>query len=410
LGTLAVIAIWLWTNDWFGRRTAWVAAFLVAVSPWAVTVSRNGTEAALFPLLVPTTLFACYRAFREPRLRWYALLGVLLAADLLSGPIGWLLAACVLIIGTWKLAATRQLLQLSRARLAGVAAFVVGAGLLGYFLGSSLSAIKALPHALGLGTSIGTLGHNLVKVLLMFNLHGDENYRHNLSGEPMLNAFVGIMMVAGLLVAISRLHKQRYQIFLMLLIVLLLPAIFAPNVPNANWAIGAMPLIFALSGIGTAYMLELWYTTFPINSAARATGQAAIIILLTLSLLQGFTQYFRAWAESQAVYLAYDESSSQIAAHLKTDNFKGDRFVVQPIEKAPIIDYLRYSQGGYQNLTIQSLQALPIATANREFYIAAAVRDDAVKVLKAKFPGGTLQPHYSPFNIVEIYYTYEVSK
>src|ERR1039458_5125236 len=93
----------------------------------------------------------------------------------------------------------------------------------------------------------------------------------------MLNAFVGTMMIAGLLVAISRLHKRAYRIVLTLALLMLIPAVLAPaGVPNSSWAVGTLPLIFALAGIGTGYMLELWYATFPINSAARATGQGAI--------------------------------------------------------------------------------------------------------------------------------------
>ncbi len=411
LGTAAVIATWFWTDAWFGRRTAWIGAFFIAVSPWAITLSRNGVESVLLMLLVPLTLLASSHAHAKRSARSYVALGGVLAADLLSGPIGWLLATSILAIGGWKLIRKHDLLTFNRARLAGMATFVVGAGLFAYFIGVSFTTIKNLPHALNLSSNLGTLGHNLVKVLLMFNLHGDENYRHNLSGEPLLNAFVGIMMVAGLLVCISRLHKQRYQIFLILLIVLLLPAALATNgAPNSSWAVGALPLIFALSAVGTSYMLELWYTTFPINSAARATGQAAIFILLALSLLEGFTQYFKAWGESSAVYTAYSESATQIGLRLADDTYKGERFVVIPADQTPVVDYLRYGQTNYHNLTIAGLQAVPVAASNRKFYIAASTRDDAVKVLKAKFPGGTLQPHYSSFNLAEIYYTYEVNK
>jgi len=157
-------------------------------------------------------------------------------------------------------------------------------------------------------------------------------------------------------------------------------------------------------------MLELWYATFPINSAARATGQAAIILLLGLTLLQGYTQYFQAWAGSTAVYVAFNEGTVSMAGHLKTDKFVGERYIVASADQFPVVDYLDYGFGGYRDITPADLVVLPVATASRQFYIATASRDDAVKTLKDKFPGGVLQPHYSAFNQVEIYYTYEVSK
>jgi 4-amino-4-deoxy-L-arabinose transferase-like glycosyltransferase len=411
LGTLAVLVTWVWLRDWFNRRIAWIGAFALAVSPWAVTVSRSGLESALPPLLVPLTLWLCWRVLRRASTGRYVALAAVLAADLLSGPIGWLLAVAVLIIGIWKFASERRLFSFSRPQIIGAAILTLGVAVLGYLIGTSLPAIKAMPQALGIATTLGQFGHNIVKVLLMFNVHGDENYRHNLAGEPMLNAFIGLMAIAGLLVSISRFTALRYRALLILTLVMIAPAAFSTNgVPNSSWAVGALPLIFALAAIGTSYMLELWYATFPINSAARASGQAAIIMLLALSMLHGYTQYFQAWAASTPVYLAHNEGSVQIAQHLRTDTFNGDRYAIAPSDQAPVIEYLDYGLTTFRILTPETLAGLPIAAASRQFYIAAASRDETVKTLKSKFPGGVLRPHYSSFNQVEIYYTYETVK
>jgi 4-amino-4-deoxy-L-arabinose transferase-like glycosyltransferase len=411
LGSLSVVVMWLWLRSWFDLRVAWVGAFIMAVSPWAVTMSRSGLESALLPLLVPLTLWLSARALHKPTRSSYCLLATALVVNLLSGPIGWLLTLTVLAVSLWRLRAARSLLTFNQPRLLGAGLIAIGLALLGYLLGRSWTAVKAIPHDLSLASSIGTLGHNALAVALMFNVHGDENYRHNLAGEPMLNAFLGLMMVAGLLVSISRLHRLRYRVLLMLTLVLLIPAVLTTiGVPNSSWAAGALPLIFALSSIGTAYMLELWYATFPINSAARATGQAAIILLLALSLLQGYTQYFSAWAGSTPVYAAYNEGAVEIAHHLVTDKPNGERFVVLPQEQDPVVQYLNYGNTSYKIIAPADIAGLPLATGSRDFYIVAASRDDAVKVLKTKFAGGVLHPHYSSFNLIEIYYTYEVSK
>ena len=411
LGILAIVATWFWLDDWFGRRVAWSGALLMAVSPWAVTLSRNGIESALFPLLVPLTLVVCSRALKRSQTTELIVLGATLGLDLLSGPIGWLLTICVIAFGIRSLAARNKLFGLNRPRILGAAVFALGAAVLAYIVGSQLPALKNLPRDLNLASTMTAFGHNLLYTLLMFSGHGDDNYRHNLTGEPMLNAFMGTMMIAGLLVAISRLHQRTYRILLTLAILMLIPAVFAgTGIPNSSWAAGALPLVFALAGIGTGYMLELWYATFPINSAARATGQAAIILLLALSLLQGFTQYFHAYAESSAVYLAYDEGTTQIAAHIATDKFAGERYAVVPADQIPIVTYLDYGLPTYQAIVPLALENVPIASANRQFYIVSASRDDAVKILEAKFPGNVLRPKYSQFNQDEIYYTYEVSK
>jgi 4-amino-4-deoxy-L-arabinose transferase-like glycosyltransferase len=411
LGTLAVVTTWLWLRSWFSLRIAWLGSFLVAVTPWAITLSRNGFEAAAYPLLVTLTLWLGTRAWQRAGLRNYVLAAAMLVLDLLTGPIGWLLTATVLIIGAILLARRHQLLSLTRERIAATAVVAAGLAGLGYLIGISLEAVKALPRASSLTANLGNIGSNLVQTLLMFNVHGDENYRHNLAGEPLLNVFVGLMLVAGLLVGISRLHQQRYRLLLALLAILLLPAILTTaSVPNAARAAAALPLVLALAAIGISYMLELWYATFPINSAARATGQAAIIILLALTAFQGYTQYFHAWAGSSEVYTAYNEGAVQLAHNLTTQKFTGQRYLLAPADQLSVVSYLSHNQTAYQVLDTAGLTALPVATGGRQFLIAAASRDAAVKVLKVKFPGGVLRPHYSSFNQTEIYYTYEITQ
>jgi 4-amino-4-deoxy-L-arabinose transferase-like glycosyltransferase len=411
IGTLAVAAIWLWLRDWFNPRIAWVGALAVAVSPWAVSVSRGGLESALPPLLIPLALWLALRALKAPSTRSYAALGLALALNLFSGPIGWLFTVAFLGVAALKLLQDKKLSVFTRPRYVGAAIFTAALAIMAYLFATSLDGLRNLPQALSLVTAPGTLFGNLVKTLLMFNVHGDENYRHNLAGEPMLNAFLGLMLIAGLLVSIARMHQRRYRAMLIIGIVMLIPPVITGvGVPNSSWAVGLLPFVMALAAIGTSYMLELWYATFPINSAARATGQAAIILLLALSLLQGYTQYFRAWAGSTAVYDAYNEGSVKIAQLLANDKFKGERIVVVPAAQAPVINYLDFKTGNYRIVQPADLTALPLASAGRQFYITAASKDEAVKTLKSKFPGGVLRPIYSDFNLVEIVYLYEVNK
>lgn len=409
LGTLAVLTTWLWLKSWFSLRIAWLGAFLMAVTPWAVTLSRDGSLTALYPLLVTLTLWLATRMRRHASLGRALVLAAVLLLDLLSGPIGWLLVAMVTITGVAVLAGEHKLVRFDRPRLALVGGLTVGLAVLGYLAGSSLSALRQLPGDLGLTAGLGTLGSNLVRTLLMFNVAGDDNYRHNLATEPMLNVFVGLMLVAGLLVSISRLHQRRYRLLLIFALVMLLPAVISTHdVPNAAHAIGLLPFVLTLAAVGISYMLELWYATFPINSAARVTGQAAIILLLALTLFQGYTQYFRAWAGSSQVYAAYDEGAVALSNYMAANKFDGHRYVVVPPDQLPVITYLNYRGPAYQVIKPADILSLPAGPGGRQFLIATASRDEAVRNLKLKFSGGVLRPRYSRFNLAEIYYVYEV--
>jgi hypothetical protein len=412
VGTLAILTTWLWLRSWFGLRIAWLASFLLAVTPWAVTLSRGGSVAAIFPLLTSLTLWVATRAWRQRTTGSGLALAAVFVLDLFAGPVGWLLIVTSAAIALVLLFRSKQLLKLDPARIAAAAGLTVGLAGFGYLVDISLGAVKALPQTAGLAYTIGSFGSGFVRTLLMFNVTGDENYRHNLAGEPLLNAFVGLMFVAGILIGISRLHERRYRLLFVYFIMLLLPALLTSvGVPNAARAAATLPIVLALAAVGISYMLELWYRTFPINSAARVTGQAAIIVLLGLSMFQGYTQYFRAWANTGQVYVAYNEGAGRMAQNILVDKkFAGDRYVVATPDEQPVVSYLVHGAKAYTPLQAKDVAALPITPGTRKFIISAASREEAVKSLKLKFPGGVLRPLLSDFNQAEICYIYEVTK
>jgi hypothetical protein len=236
--------------------------------------------------------------------------------------------------------------------------------------------------------------------------------RHNFGGEPLLNAFVGLMFVAGLLVAISRFAQRRYRVLLMLFIVFLAPAaISVVGLPNAAHAAAVLPVVAVLAAVGVSYMLELWYATFPINSAARTTGQAVIIVLLALTLFQGYTQYFRAWAGSTETYAAYNEPAVAVAKFVQAEPAKTIFYAVAQSDELPVVAYLNNyinDESRYIPLTPGQVAGVPLG-GTKQFVITAAARDEAAKSLSLKFPGGKLRPYTSAFSQDEIYYTYEMT-
>ena len=410
IGAAAVVMTWLWARDWFNRRVAWVAGFVVAVTPWAVTMSRNGLPVVLMLLLVPLTLWVAGWTYHRRNVRWSLLLAGVLVLDLLSGPLGWLLAVTVLGLGKVRLIQEHKLWGLERARLAGLTVVLAGVAGTGWLLATSWSQVQSGLKAAALVHDAASLGDGFMRMLFMFNLRGDENFLHNFGGEPLLNAFIGLMFAAGLLVSLTRLAQRRYQVLLVVLAALLLPVwLVLAGAPNAAHAAAALPLVAVLAAIGVSYMLELWYATFPINSAARSTGQAVIILLLILTLFQGYTQYFRAWAGSSETYAAYSEPAVAAARYLRDRHFAGPHYLVATPEEQTVVAYLN-ARMPYVPLTAAQVVGVPLGTGPQLFVITASSRDVVTHSLSLKFPGGTLKPHASTFSRNDIYYTYEVAK
>lgn len=81
IGTLSAGAVYLWVSSGFGRRTGLIAAALMAVTPWAVTISRDGFRAGMVALMVPLIAWLFTKAIRTNRLSWYVAAGVALGAQ-----------------------------------------------------------------------------------------------------------------------------------------------------------------------------------------------------------------------------------------------------------------------------------------------------------------------------------------
>ncbi len=411
LGVASVVALWIWTRSWFSHRIAGIAAFVLAVTPWAVMIARNGTPTALAPLLTALTFMIAGYVYTRRTANWQLVLVLILCVDLLSGPLGWTIAASCLLIGAVEVIRARIWGKPTVTTVGVIVAAVLALTAVGYLYAVSWGALKHIGNAAVLVTSITSLADIVTKTLFMFNLQGDDSFVHNLGGQPLLNVFTGLMFIAGLLVSIARLHERRYRVLLALFGLLLIPAfVSGAGVPNAAHAAAVLPVVMILVGIGISYMLELWFATFPINSAARSIGQAAIIVLLGLTFVQSYTQYFRAWAGTTEAYGAYNESAVASAKALTHSTFNGQRYLVGDASELPIAAYLTEGKPSYAALTTASLVVLPIGPGPRQFVITGSANHQAQTTLAAKFPGGLLKAYPSAFSGSDLYYVYEVAK
>src|SRR3989442_2507001 len=88
------------------------------------------------------------------------------------------------------------------------------------------------------------LERNLVATLLMFHVHGDENWRHNLSGSPMLDPLTGVLLIVGLLLCARAPTSPATALLLPWLTALLLPNILSvEGVPHGLRSSGALPAL-----------------------------------------------------------------------------------------------------------------------------------------------------------------------
>ncbi len=296
VGTLTVLAIYFATSAYFGRLAGLLAALFLATSSWHLTLSRTGFRAILVPLFL--ALFTACTGFaisavKEKRIRasyiYAAFAGIFFSTGFYTyiayrAIIGVILGIVVLLL----LAALHPKIGFPHIRrygkqtlLAVVMAAIVLLPLVLYFVQHPDEFIGRAGHVsvfntdlqreVGGGTLIGTLAYSTNKTLLSFFSHGDENWRHNVSGHPLLNPLVGFLFVLGICWTIKgtwdvfrmilkgkEVHLGMiYPYLLLLLFGMMLPAVTtAEGMPHALRSIGMATPIYMLAGIAAAVSLR----------------------------------------------------------------------------------------------------------------------------------------------------------
>lgn len=418
IGVGAVYTTYLWAKSWFGERVGLLSAFIMAVNPWAVTITRDGFRASMTPLMVTLAMYLFTRAAQTKQRKWFIAAGTVMGLGMYTYLAFRLFPLALIAIWAameiWRKDFIKQYRSGIRVSLIAFAIMLIPLGLYGVRHPGDILAraggTSFLNKDLNGGQPVQTFLTSFGKTVLMFNIHGDDNYRQNLGGQPELNIFVGVMFILGIILCLTRINRPRYYGLILVFGALLLPEVLtAEGIPHALRSIGAMPEAIMLSALGVEYMLERWYATFPINTAARSAGLSVILVLLGLSLYQGYTQYFVAWANSPQTYAAYAEDGAAIGQYLRNHPFSGSRYVVLDGYTDKTVQYLTHKHARYQLIDPSQISSLT-TTGAKQFFIGTNQHDASIKALRVHLPGGQLSPEYSTFNGSELYDIYVVGQ
>ncbi len=269
-GILAVLFAYLLFSRWFGTRLGLVAAALVAVMRYHLTVSRFGMQPAATPAFELALLYFLDRACERKQLRDFAWMGLTLG---LGMAFYFAFRLFPLILAVFGAALALAALRSSRRTPATAATAPTGAWTQIRHLGPQLG-VFALGFAISTApiaqfaiqhpdlfferTSTVSIFHerdepNLAKALwnnteahlLMFNLVGDGNGRHNVPGEPMLDPLTGSLFLLGLALALRRWRDPPNFLMLLVFFVMLLGGILSLDyeAPQSLRSIGVVPAL-----------------------------------------------------------------------------------------------------------------------------------------------------------------------
>jgi DNA-binding beta-propeller fold protein YncE len=331
-GVLYAPAIYVLARELFGRGAAMASASIAAVLLWNVNFSRNAFSYAWTVSLDALALGLLVRAIARRRI------GAGLAAGLILGIAhhGYDGARYAIVLVTVfylviSLAIRDRLVRRARLAVTGVflTGFIVGvAPIIGwasarpesYFHRVQTASIVAEVQRAG---SLQPLVDTTRKHLLMFNVAGDNNGRHNIPGDPMLDQVTAALFVLGLAMIVGRLLSVRSLLLVAWIGASLAAGIFtlAFEAPQALRAIESMTPAILLAGVATATVAAAVSRTAHPSPLHAGPQFAAILVAAVIAL--NYHAYFvrkasnfQAWADySTAAAIAAREVAPLAQSH-----------------------------------------------------------------------------------------------
>ena len=330
---------------------ALLSAFFLASSFWHTNFSRIAFRAILVPFFLTFLFYFLFRGFRTQKIWNFVVSGVFFGLGFhsyIAYRLAIFLVIWVLIL--WWLFYKKQGLQkifLKFTMVFLLIAFFVALPLGIYFLKNPQDFIS---RAAGVSIfaqkePLRAFGKSLTSHLLMFNFRGDFNWRHNISGKPLLFWPVGILFLIGVIYSVWKILKPRklvnslqfivYCFFLSWWFIMLLPGILTiEGIPHSLRTIGASPptFVFAAIGLHLIFSKALPKLNLRPRSLAKIGLLVALLILVVSFVFAQYWRYFWLWGKNPEVEGAFTKSYVELGKYLNSfsSDFKKYVIVNQP--------------------------------------------------------------------------------
>lgn len=336
-GSLAILGVYFLAKEIWQRRLAGlIAAFLIATSYWAINFSRIGFRASMVPFVLSFMLFFFMRGVRRKSFWDFAWSGIFFGIGLhtytafRAVPFVLIILVPALLIAykkPWKTFAKFIPVFVIAGLLTG------GAMLYDYAKNPEhFSSRSNNVSVFSVGTKAEvakTMGLNIIKSLGQYNIKGDKNWRHNYSGQPLLDPVVNIAFAASIVVLVwqtckmlrARFSKKKYNadifrniVVLSAVFVMLLPEILTnEGIPHALRAIGTMPGVFV-----AATWSFVWIHDHFTKENSKKFAMGILVVALIVSAGFNLTKYFVLFAHAPQQFSEFNKNYTEMAKYVMT--------------------------------------------------------------------------------------------
>jgi 4-amino-4-deoxy-L-arabinose transferase-like glycosyltransferase len=350
IGVLSVIAIYFLAKEIFiyssfsqteREAIALASSFFLSLSFWHVNFSRIAFRGILLPLFLTLIVYFLIRGFRREKISDFVISGLFLGLGFYSYTsfrLAVLLIALILFLYFLRYLRDKkgkQFLLFSSSFI--LVAFIIALPIGFYFLENPEYFVSRLS-----GISVFSQDNPLLSFLksslahgAMFNIWGDNNWRHNFAGSPQLFWPIGIFFLIGFIFNLKKiirfLRKKDYSslipyaTLLTWLIILLLPGTLTyEGVPHALRTIGVIPAVYLLSGLGAL----LSYNFIRQKIKGRGLKICLIVFFLFFLTYSQFTKYFINWANREETAQSFTLNYTAIGWYLNSLPEEVNKYVI----------------------------------------------------------------------------------
>ncbi len=439
-GVLSVPAAYLAGSQLFGRGPALVLAFLIATSRWSVNFSRIGMFNILMVLFVLLGVGLLLKALRRGRLTDYMWAGLFLGFGLNTYYAFQLFLAVVGIFLLYFFVTNWNHLL---ARWKGLVLLAMGVTLflapLATFAFARLDRYLERTRTVSIFEEYpeeqvwGKVRESAVTHLLMYNVRGDPNGRHNLPGEPMLAPITGALLALGLALSFSRIWRPRFLLLILWFFGLMAGGIFALSfeAPQSLRAIGTMPAAYLLALLPLALLWQNWRVASYYwlhreggnEAAGSSTGRhifpngariserfwqafhwqgTPVVVMAVLAAAAGtysYRTYFVRQMNDFAVWNAYSTgetiAATVVAEHVGRDDT--DVYLTSHYAGHPSVRFIGSSVPFYQAVDYTATLPMPLSPERDALFLMDPERRNFFEQARSFYPGGEFVEHKAPF-------------
>ena len=349
-GIGAIVAAFLVGRELHGLRFGLVLAFVTAAARWHINFSRVAMTGVDTPFFEFVATYFLLRMINRGRLRDAFFAGLAVGSGLLFYQAYRLFVVGLLVFAVISAARAHQSLtahwrlHLQQVGMLVLTVIVVTMPVLQFAWRSPdvvlnrVSETSILPRREEPNLARALLA-NTTRHLLMFNVAGDRNGRHNLPGEPILDPAMGVLAVLGFVAALSRGLAPANLFFLVLFGVGLAGGILTVDfeAPQSLRSIAAFPAV--------AYFIALAATALaryrPAAGRAHRGWRPAAAIAITFYIAAVNThEYFGRFGANGVVWSSFSAAETVVGRELASRRVDEVAVLSELLANHPTIRYL----------------------------------------------------------------------